>query len=275
MKIQFLGTAAAEGIPALFCQCETCRTARALGGKELRTRCQTLIDDKLMVDFGPDTYHHALKNGLSLADIPYYLITHTHQDHLYPQEISMFGSGYANLPEDYPAFHFYGSAEMEEKISAPLANVSDRVKSHTLELYQTYEIGDMQVTPLKANHGTEMPFIFIIASGGKQILYAHDTGWLPEETDTYLYTNRPHFDCVIFDCCFGTWENRKSYGGHMPFSQNRQIAQRMRDAGMIDENTKLVVNHFSHNAPNVLYKDRAAYEEYGFLMAYDGLILEI
>ena len=275
MKIQFLGTAAAEGVPALFCQCETCRTARELGGKELRTRCQTLIDGKLMIDFGPDTYHHALVNGFSLAEIPHYLITHTHQDHLYPQEISMFGSGYAKLPEDYPPFHFYGSAETVEKISPYVANVADRVKMHTLELFQPYAIGDMQVIPLKANHGTEMPFIFIIESHGKRILYLHDTGWLPEETEEYLYTNRPHFDLIAFDCCFGTWENRKSYGGHMPFSQNRQIAQRMKEEGMIDDSTKLVVNHFSHNAPNVLYRDRAAYEEYGFIMAHDGLELEI
>ncbi len=275
MKIQFLGTAAAEGIPALFCKCETCRTARELGGKEIRTRCQTLIDGKLMIDFGPDTYHHALTNGIRLADVHDYLITHTHADHLYPQEISMFGSGYARLPEDYPPFHFHGSEETVEKIASVVAQVSDRVKTHVLEPFQTYEIAGMQVTPLKATHGSQMPFIYIIESNNKRILYLHDTALFPAETEDYLYTNRPHFDLISFDCCFGTWENRKSYGGHMPFSQNRQIAQRMKEEGMIDNNTKLIVNHFSHNAPDVLYKDRAAYEKYNFIMTYDGLEIEI
>lgn len=33
MEIQYLGTAAAEGLPALFCDCETCRKARNIGGE--------------------------------------------------------------------------------------------------------------------------------------------------------------------------------------------------------------------------------------------------
>lgn len=55
MKIQFLGTAAYEGIPAMFCQCEQCNTARKRGGKNLRTRSQALIDGKLLIDFPADT----------------------------------------------------------------------------------------------------------------------------------------------------------------------------------------------------------------------------
>ena len=33
MKIHYLGTAAAEGWPALFCDCENCRRARIEKGK--------------------------------------------------------------------------------------------------------------------------------------------------------------------------------------------------------------------------------------------------
>ena len=32
MKIQYLGTAAAEGLPALFCGCEICQNARKTKG---------------------------------------------------------------------------------------------------------------------------------------------------------------------------------------------------------------------------------------------------
>ena len=38
MKLTYLGTAAAEGIPALFCECEACRRARALGAAGIHTR---------------------------------------------------------------------------------------------------------------------------------------------------------------------------------------------------------------------------------------------
>jgi len=33
MKVKILGTAAAEGWPALFCRCPACQRARKLGGK--------------------------------------------------------------------------------------------------------------------------------------------------------------------------------------------------------------------------------------------------
>lgn len=43
MKITYLGTAAAEGFPAMFCNCEYCREAKKLGGKNIRTRSQAII----------------------------------------------------------------------------------------------------------------------------------------------------------------------------------------------------------------------------------------
>ena len=83
MKIQFLGTAAAEGVPAMFCNCPVCGGVRALGQAEFRTRTQVLIDGKLSVDFPPEAYFHSLKYGFNCADIRYLLVTHSHMDHFY------------------------------------------------------------------------------------------------------------------------------------------------------------------------------------------------
>ena len=54
VKITFLGTAAAEGYPNPFCRCENCEGARKVGGRALRKRASALIDDQLLIDFGPD-----------------------------------------------------------------------------------------------------------------------------------------------------------------------------------------------------------------------------
>ena len=64
MKLTYLGTAAAEGFPALFCNCPYCEEARRLGGKNIRTRSQSLINDDLLIDFPADTYHHLLLQGM-------------------------------------------------------------------------------------------------------------------------------------------------------------------------------------------------------------------
>ncbi|HPC76977.1 MAG TPA: carbon-phosphorus lyase, partial [bacterium] len=44
MEIMFLGTAAAEGWPGVFCSCDYCKKARELGGKNIRTRSSVLIE---------------------------------------------------------------------------------------------------------------------------------------------------------------------------------------------------------------------------------------
>ncbi len=61
MKLQYLGTAAAEAIPAIWCNCEVCQNARKMRGKDIRTRSQVLINEDLMVDFPPDAYMHMLQ----------------------------------------------------------------------------------------------------------------------------------------------------------------------------------------------------------------------
>ena len=88
MKIKYLGTAAAEGIPAMFCKCDNCNRARALGGKNIRTRSQALIDGKILIDFPADSYMHELRYGIDFSDIPALLITHVHEDHCYLSEMA-------------------------------------------------------------------------------------------------------------------------------------------------------------------------------------------
>ena len=78
MKILFMGTAAAEGVPALFCQCSHCRYAWEHGGKEIRGRCGAMIDGRLKIDFGPDSYAHMLKYHLDYLSMRALLITHAH-----------------------------------------------------------------------------------------------------------------------------------------------------------------------------------------------------
>ena len=65
MKIKYLGTAAAEGVPAIFCRCEVCRKSKAAGGRNIRTRSQSIIDDRLLLDFCLDTFIHTLRDNIS------------------------------------------------------------------------------------------------------------------------------------------------------------------------------------------------------------------
>lgn len=97
--------------PALFCNCDACRRALALGGKNIRTRSQVLIDNSLLVDFPPDSYLHMPFQGLSLKTIEHLIVTHSHQDHFYPLDFILKGEPYAHIDSSQPQLKIYGNHE--------------------------------------------------------------------------------------------------------------------------------------------------------------------
>lgn len=129
MEIQYLGTAAAEGLPALFCDCETCRKARKAGGKEVRTRTQSIVDGKILIDFPPDTYTHALNYSLQLGKIRHLLITHSHMDHFFPVELIHRHEHFGHNAEGM--LHVYGNEAVEKAFYD--AVLIDRFKVHPLD----------------------------------------------------------------------------------------------------------------------------------------------
>ena len=276
MKLQYLGTAAAEYIPAIFCKCETCKKARENGGRDIRTRTQALLDDgALCIDFSPDSYWHSIQYGFDLTNIHDYIISHSHSDHLYATDISMLHQGFANLPED-EEYRFHGGKSVCEKIESSIYLPYDekRIKRIFLEPYKTVDIAGYNVTPLKAFHGTDDPYFYIIEKDGKSILWAHDTGYFFDEVWEYLEKNKPHFDFLSLDCTYGTTPE-KSYH-HMSLDVCAKVRDRLLEIGCCDSKTVACVNHFSHNSPNILYEDMTREAaKYGMICSYDGMIVEI
>src|SRR3989442_11466073 len=96
MKLRFLGTAASEGYPDAFCDCDNCRRARKVGGRSLRRRSAALVNDDLLIDFGPDLIAAALMEAISLAPIRDCLQTHEHADHHDPTHFNSRSADFAD-----------------------------------------------------------------------------------------------------------------------------------------------------------------------------------
>lgn len=287
MKLTYLGTAAAEGIPAFFCSCETCRNARLRKGREIRTRAQALIDDALLIDFGPDTYLQALRYELDLIKIHHCLITHAHGDHLLAEQLLYRLPGFACAEENEAPLNLYGSEDLEALLraeaassvpdisgpSAPAVLKSSEVRVHTLRPCHPVEIGGYTVTAFPAFHGTPNPYFYSISRDGKTILYAHDTDIFTDAVWAYFAATRPHFDLVSMDCTAGL--EPMQYHGHMNFERNLILKNRLLQGGFADEKTLFVSNHFSHNG-HASYEDACAFAEtHGLIVSYDGLTINI
>lgn len=267
MDITFLGTAAAEGFPAVFCNCDYCREARKQGGKNVRTRHQTLINEDLLIDLPADTYHHFLTNGIQGDRIRTLLITHVHSDHLYPKELlNRYGCYAHNMRADRLQLF---CSQTVYNVLAPIVPADDTVDLHVIEPYQTFDSGEYRITALPARHDTGVGAYLYVIQGEKTMLYAHDTGYFFEEVFDFLQEKGFVFDFVTLDCTNVDIPISDS-GSHMGFPNIDRVLRRLSAMGCINENTVKFVNHFSHNGNPIqaFLEERAA--EYGCQVAFDG-----
>lgn len=271
MKLKFLGTAAAEGWPALFCDCLSCRKAAELGGKNIRSRSSCLINDNILVDFPSDTYMHKIRYNLSLSKIEYIIVTHSHMDHFYPKDLEMWGEPYAHKKIDH-VLNVYGNDKVGKKFENELHNeAGGSVVFNFVEPNKEYKIKDTTFVPLLANHDrSEKCYIYVIKNGGKTILYGHDSGYFYEETWEQL--NKFVFDLVILDCTLGPKDGRDY---HMGIKCDAEVKKRLMDSGRTNDKTKFIITHFSHNGGLLHDEIEKLGLEYGFIAAYDGMDFEI
>lgn len=278
MKLRYLGTAAAEGWPGVFCNCDFCKKAKELGGKNIRSRSQSILNDDLLIDFPVDTYYHAVLNKLDLSKVKYCFVTHSHIDHFAPIDlIFRVESGFSHDIAE-PTMQLFGNENVMMRYKHFITDTAEiatppQTELHKITAFDPIFIGDYKVTPLPANHSPkEDAFVFLIEQNGKVLLYLHDTGLLDEKVYDYLKSTGLRADLVSYDC---TYVIQKAGGGHLGFDTASVVREKLFEIGFADKNTKHVVNHFSHNGFLLHDELSAEAEKIGFLAAFDGMEIEI
>lgn len=273
MKITYYGTAAGEAWPGVFCQCELCREAKRLGGKNIRTRSQALINDDLLIDMPADNYMHTLNYGLDLSRVRNLIVTHSHSDHFYAPDLELVREPYAHNRDII--LHVYGNESVRKKIDllVPEGKPPLKYDFERAVPFQTISFEGYDVTPLPANHAkTEECLFYLIQRDGKSILYAHDTGSFPDSVIEYLTKNKIHCDLVSLDCTSGAKRDGKY---HMGLEDAAGEKNRLISLGIAARTDKWIVNHFSHNGMWLHERLEEEAEKYGFLVSYDGFSVRI
>ena len=276
MKIKFLGTGGSEAVPALFCRCEVCESARRNKGKEIRSRASTLIDGKVMIDFSPDTFYHATYMDFDLSAVSSLLITHSHSDHFYPEDILMRTS-YAAFNRTEEILNVYGNSAVMQGFDRmefkKMKVVSKNTWLHSIENEKSFEVEGIKVTPLQTIHMLQEDcYIYLLQKDGKSYLHVSDSDIPKDEMFEYLKNANVHLDAVSMDCTYGIMEN--SFGGHMDIRKNKIFIDRLKEIGVADETTKFYAIHIAHVAGNVDKLEEAA-KNIGLSLAYDGMEIEI
>ncbi len=273
MKIQFLGTGAAEGIPAMFCQCSLCRRAEKQKGRQIRTRCGAMINGRILIDLTPDIYLHKLRYGLDLSAVEAVVVTHSHSDHFDGAELTKRSTkDYCSIRQEKP-LTVYGS-ETVCRLGRESLNLEfglDRNPSLSfvpVKPYDTWETAGVRFTAVPACHDPkETCLIYMIEDGKHRILYANDTGLLSPEAFDFL--KNTVFDMVSLDCTFGA--GKAPSPGHMGMEENRLFLEELKKRGCLRQNTPVYATHFSHNCGMLHEQLEEEGRKYGIGIAWDGM----
>jgi phosphoribosyl 1,2-cyclic phosphate phosphodiesterase len=285
VRLLFLGTAASEGFPDAFCDCDSCKRARQLGGSSLRKRSSALIDGWLLIDLGPDLMAAAMVHGVSLAGVEYCLQTHEHADHLDPTNF-LHRSRFCGVSGN-PRLRYFASRGAHAKVATALGRragpdgllapeVGDvfEVEARVVEPFTTFEVGPYRVSSVAAFHDPEhlTAMLYVIERDGRSLFYATDTGELPEETWRALVAGGHRFDVVAMDHTFG-FQGRAR--GHMNAEQFGEQVARMRAEGLLKEGARVFAHHLAHHShpPHPELAEWA--EARGYQVAYDGLTVDV
>ncbi|MEG0664768.1 MAG: MBL fold metallo-hydrolase, partial [Clostridia bacterium] len=216
----------------------------------MRGRAGMIIDDSLLVDFPPDMLMYVFNFDIDLAKIEDVIITHTHSDHFDPSQIMMrLPNCFCHIKNGNQTINIHGNAETGRLLKwfekYEFGEEIDFVKFFKMTKFNTYKIGDFEVTPFPALHKLdEDAYTYLIKKDGKAMLYLNDTGLLYDEIYEYLEKENIIINFVSFDCTFG---KDPDGGNHMGMPDNAKVKEKLLNIKVVNNDTIYYITHFSHN----------------------------
>lgn len=186
MRLTFLGTGAAGGVPLWGCDCVVCTLARIDVSYARRPNCAVIEagDVRLLLDAGVMDVAERFPPG----ELSAILITHFHTDHVQGLFHWRWGVGELDVFAPHDA---EGCADLY-KYPGPL-----RFKH--LSKFETFNVGDVRITPVLLVH-SKPTLGYCIEHDGIRVAYLTDSRELPSATATFLTEWKPHTICL--DCAY-------------------------------------------------------------------------
>ncbi|NOZ24093.1 MAG: hypothetical protein GXP25_23700 [Planctomycetes bacterium] len=267
MRALLLGSGASDIQAPYQCECENCRTVRQRDGRSLRTYTSLLLDNELLVDCG-GTVPEQMKKFAPTARVKQVFITHADRDHLNSVALARVPADAARL-----GLPIYGSSAVTSLVRY---EIQRHVTLHPMSPLKPTAAGDWTALPLPARHRGQPgdSLIYVFSRQGKSLLYACDTGPLPEETVEALAGMT--LDAVVAEATFGhAGEHPDLPSAHMNFPLVCEMRQDFLRRGIIGDSTPFIAAHVSlHFCPP--HEESAQWlRERGVALAFDGMQFDL
>lgn len=260
MRVRLLGTGSSDGWPNPWCACASCRAAVAEG--VLRGQSSALVDDRLLLEIGPEAPRAALRQGVDLARMEAVLVTHAHPDH-----------------HGWPAWLWRGWAAGRRPLTlvgppAVLADAAEHldatVTTVTASPGDRLHVAGYDVVVLPATHAdvSAGPAVLYDLTGpdGSRLLWATDTAALSE--DALRLVDQRAYDAVLLELT-GT-----NPGHHHDLRTWPVQVEELRRRGAVVAGTALHAVHLGHDNPPPAELD-AVLAGWGATALRDGDVLEV
>ena len=280
MKITVLGSGG-FGYPLAFCDCEHCRKARILGGKNIRKRASLLVNDEIIIDLTPDCQVSMNMYGKDMGKVKFLLQTHTHLDHFDINQFTTLDYKYAIKRKD---------SLMLVCSELCLNDIQNKVSKYDkMNLYNDDYLNKINLKTKTLNHGESIIFgtynikaiycshdenigaqLYLIKQNGKTLLYATDTPPITETTLRELKGEK--IDCIFLDESFGLRDYSFS---HLNIKGFDEYINTLKQNRLLNKNCLVYATHLTHDG-NPLHEElEQILNKYGYMPAYDGLEIEL
>jgi phosphoribosyl 1,2-cyclic phosphate phosphodiesterase len=255
MRIHFLGTGGAEGIPAMGCECNHCARARQEGGRLVRQRSAVLFSlpgYELLLDTPPDI--RELLETHDARTIDGIFLTHEHFDHAGGLEEFLYWNKDVDL---------FAESHVYQRLNR--VNSNDRLADVTFHFAihpgLSIRFNDFSFTPFEVRHSVPC-FGLAIFEGQRLVAHAADSD---RRLSNYARRLIQGADVLIVNTPF--FEPREEEA-HLSV----QEAITMKDELGVH---KVILTHANHS--NLPHDELEAYvaQFEGIIVAYDGLIVEV
>lgn len=260
MRVRLLGTGSPDGWPNAFCDCASCLSAQQ--ARQWRGPTSALVDGRLLLDFTPQTPVASLRHDDGLRRVSHVLVTRHDPDVSVPVEL--LARGRAGHVEPLTVIG------PESVIAAWCAwsGPDDQIRWRVALPGDELDLDDYQVRVLAAAAESQDAVVYdLTGPQGKRLLYASDTGPLPEQT--IEATTDAAYDLVVLEATFGDRRGPGAPSGqeHLDLSTFADQMVRLRGARALTRRSTVAAVHLSHHSPSDLRSRLAAW---GVLVVDDG-----
>lgn len=252
MKIQFLGTGAADFHECLYDE------RRYTLDKNIRRCNVTLLDETYLIDCGPHLMDEIKLHGVQAQRIEHVLLTHDHDDHYDIEQLALLRAA-----AGHDLHLWYGEITQLPQLEGFIM--------HPMKLFMAYDVGSLSVTALPANHSAGAVHYSI--EGDKSLFYNCDGSWLL--MDTYYAMHKKHYDMMIMDATVGDYDGDYRMAEHNSVPMIRTMLKSFHTFEIADDHTVIVLDHLARTLHKPHDEICEQVKPDGFVVAYDGLTMEI